>query len=141
MILSAQLELAAQPAPLPLGDLSVDLRGFTYDDRNIVLPALLNAMSSCGGWIVDRQPIRGSRTEFCFEVQLHAAMDMYSALIGAGLELTRHGHLDLTSLCMLRLHNPRPRQIDPVVTVRLEVSFLDEDEESLPAMAGKAAVA
>ncbi|MES2390030.1 MAG: hypothetical protein V4555_00205 [Acidobacteriota bacterium] len=138
---AATLEHVQRTPPPPHPGLTVDLRGYSYDDRRVILPALLQALSSCGGWMLDRQALPSGRMEFWFEVQLEAALDLYSSLISAGLELIRGSHIDLTALCTLSRHHGKLRTHDRVVSVRLEISFLDEADDSLPTQAAKAAAA
>jgi hypothetical protein len=141
MISPAPHEQADATPALPLPGLTLDLRGYTYDDRRIILPALIQAFSTCGGWMLDRQTLPTGRMEFWFEVQLEAAVDLYSALISAGLELTRPGHIDLTALCTLSRHQAALHSAGRAVSVRIEISFLDEIDDTIPMQARKAAEA
>jgi hypothetical protein len=67
-----------------------------------------------------------AQMEYRFEMPLRSAVDLYSGLVGCGLELTRDSHMGLAGLCTLRRHNPRTQQPGRVIDVRLEVSFLEE---------------
>jgi len=126
--LPALTSVAQQRAPPDL-----DVRGFSYEDRREILPALAEALASSGCWLQDRKAVSLAQMEYRFELPLRSAVDLYSGLIGCGLELTRASHLDLTGLCTLRRHNSR-QQLGRVIGVRLEVSFL-EDIETQPAPA------
>jgi len=53
-------------------------------------------------------------------------LDLYSGLIGAGLELTRGSHLELTGLCGLLKHDLTAAARRRIVHVQLEISFLEE---------------
>jgi hypothetical protein len=113
--------------PLLRGDPPpVYLRGHSYDDHRTILPALLDTMAACGCWVLDQKALSSTQTELSFEVQLRAVFELYSGLIAAGVELTRDSHTRLTGLCTLRDHNPRKAKRRRIVTIRLEVSFLDE---------------
>jgi hypothetical protein len=115
------------PETAPAEAASLDLRGFSYDERRAILPAVTAAVSSGGCWLKERRAVSFSQVEFRFEMQVRAAIDLYSALIAAGLELTQDTHAELTGLCTLRRHNHRLH--DPtsrLLSVRLEVSFLEE---------------
>ena len=89
-------------------------------------------MHHCGCWVLARGTLPSSQIELVFEVHLRSAFDLYGALIAAGVELTRDSHAALTGLCTLRRHHPAPHlaALDSyrIVTVRLEVSFVDEDD-------------
>jgi hypothetical protein len=105
----------------------LDVRGFSYEDRRAILPALAEALDTSGCWVHDRKAVSLAQMEFHFDMPLRSAVDLYSGLVGCGLELTRASHLELTGLCTLR-HNPRPQHLGRVIGVRLEVSFLEEIE-------------
>lgn len=127
-----------RPAAAGVNNLTVEVRCFSYEERREVLPALLESVGGCGGWILDRQVLPSGNVEFWFEVQLRAVVDLYVAIVGSGLEFTRAGHRDLTALCTLR-KNTAPSGCHRLISVRLEVSFLDEDEHSMPVVASRAA--
>jgi len=118
--------LAAIPPEPPAVAHSLELQGFTYDDRRLILPAVTDAMTSSGCWVLERKPLSLTTLQITFEVQLRSIIELYGALIAVGLELTRGSHLDLTGLCTLRRHNPSPATLGRVLLIRLEVSFLEE---------------
>lgn len=105
---------------------SIELQAFTYEDRHDVLPALTAALGRCGGWILDRRTVSPTQLEFRVEVQLRAALDLYGALVGEGVELTRAGHETLTDLCSRRKHIRHSAELGHVVAVKLELNFLDD---------------
>jgi hypothetical protein len=129
-----------RPAAAAASNLSIEVRCFSYEERRMVLPALLDAVNNTGGWILDRQVLPNGRIEFWFEVQLRSIMELYSGMVGTGLEFTRSGHRDLTALCTLR-QNAASTERHRLIGIRMEVSFLDEDELSLPIVASRAALA
>jgi len=116
----------------------VQVRGSSHQDRRQILPALDAAMHTCGCWVLTRGTLPSSQVELVFEVHLRSAFDLYGALIAAGVELTRDSHAVLTGLCTLKRHHPVPALAalgsSRIVTVRLEVSFLDEDEIEIGAV-------
>jgi len=114
---------AASPEP-PAAEL--DVRGFSYEDRREILPALAEALAASGCWLHASKAMSLAQMEYRFEMPLRSAVDLYSGLVGCGLELTRDSHMGLAGLCTLRRHNPRPQQPGRVIDVRLEVSFLEE---------------
>jgi len=111
-----------QPETIP----PIVLQTFTYDDRRTVLPALIAALDHTGCWLLERKPLSLTHMEFRFETQLRGALELYSALIGSGLEMTRGTHLALTGLCTLGKHSRRATDAARVVEVKLEVSFLED---------------
>ena len=106
--------------------LSIEIQGFTYEDRHDVLPGLTAALGRCGGWILDRRTASPTQLEFRVEVQLRAVLDLYGALLEQGVELTRAGHEGLTELCARRKHVRHVAELGQVVSVRLDLSFLDD---------------
>jgi hypothetical protein len=105
---------------------SLDIQGFSYEERHGLLPTLTSAFADCGGWILDRKTLSSSTMEFRIEIQLRAVIDLYSSIIASGLELTRAGHLGLTHLCTCRKNLSAPADLGQLVTIRIEISFLED---------------
>jgi hypothetical protein len=108
--------------PMP----SLDIQGFSYDERSGVLPGLLASLADCGGWVLDRRTLSSRTMELRVEVQLRAILDLYGTIVGSGLELTRSSHMALTDLCTCRKNLAALSDLGQVVTVRIEISFLEE---------------
>ncbi len=106
---------------------TLDLQGYSYQDRTGLLPELTSALTHSGGWVLERRTLSATTMEFKLEIQLRGIVELYSALIGTGLELTRTTHSMLTDLCTCRQHRNRT-VTDPaqVVSLRLELSFLED---------------
>ena len=119
---------------------AVDITTFSYEDRRIVFPAVTEALEQCGCWLLQRHATSLTQVEFHFEVYLRSIVDLYAALIAAGLELTRASHNDLTALCTVRQHRESVTNIAGLVSARLEISFL-EGTESVTLAASTAACA
>jgi hypothetical protein len=105
---------------------SLDIQGFSYEERHGLLPSLTSAFADCGGWILGRKTLSPSTVEFHLEIQLRAAVDLYSSIIASGLELTRSGHLGLTHLCTCRKNLSTSADLGQVIAIRIEVSFLED---------------
>jgi hypothetical protein len=105
---------------------SLDIQGFSYEERHGLLPTLTSAFADCGGWILDRKTLSPTTMEFRIEIQLRAVVDLYSSILAAGLELTRAGHLGLTHLCTCRKNLAAPADLGQIVGIRLEISFLED---------------
>jgi len=112
----------AQKTSMP----SLDLQSFSYDDRANVLPVLLSALADCGGWVLARRTMSASVVELRVEVQLRSIVDLYGSIIAAGLELTRSSHLSLRDLCTCRKNAATVSDLGQILTLRLEVSFLED---------------
>jgi hypothetical protein len=104
---------------------SLDIQGFTYAQRNHLLPDLASAFSNCGGWVIDRKTLSPNNMEFHVELQLRAALDLYAAIVATGLELTRSGHESFTELCTRRKHLRVTAELGQTVSIRFEITFLD----------------
>ena len=68
---------------------SLDIHGFTYEQRHGLLPTLTEAFSSCGGWMLERKTLSPNHMEFRVEIQLRSVLDLYAAVVASGVELTR----------------------------------------------------
>jgi hypothetical protein len=105
---------------------SLDIQAFTYEQRHGLLPDLTTAFSNCGGWILERKTLSPTNMEFRVEIQLQAILDLYAAIVSTGVELTRSGHETLTELCTRRKHLQLAAELGQIVTLRLEINFLDD---------------
>jgi hypothetical protein len=105
---------------------SLEIQGFSYEERTGVLPALTTAFAECGGWVLDRKTLSPTMMEFRIEIQLRAIIDLYASIISSGLELTRNGHLALTDLCTCRKNAPTTADLGQIVSIRIEISFLED---------------
>jgi hypothetical protein len=127
------LPLPANQLPLTSATTEeLELSACSYEDRSMVLTAVEEAIRLSGCWVKDRRAVSFEQMEFRFEMRLAAALELYSALMGAGLELSQQSHAKLTGLCTLRRHSRQHRvAIGSIVSARLTVNFLyDEDLES-----------
>ncbi len=113
---------ARRTLPLPM----LDLQGFSYDDRANVLPVVLTALADCGGWVLDRRTLSANMVELRVEVQLRSIVELYGSIIAAGLELTRGSHLTLTDQCTCLKNAATVADLGQVITLRLEISFLED---------------
>jgi hypothetical protein len=105
---------------------SHDLQGFSYEDRQGLLPVLTSAFTQCGGWVLERKTTSASSVEFRLEIQLQSIVELYSSLVASGVELTRTTHDTLTALCTSRHNIARSHPATQVVSLRLELSFLED---------------
>lgn len=118
----------------------VEIATYSYEERRVILPAVLEALEHCGCWLMERKPTSFTQMEYSFELHAFAVVDLYAALIAAGLELTRSSHEDLTTLCAVRRHNVRPSTLPSLLSVRLLVNFMEDLTAGLAGM-GAAATA
>lgn len=104
----------------------LDIQSFSYEERQGLLPNLTAALADCGGWVLCRRTLSPSMMEIRLEIQLRSIVDLYASIVSSGLELTRTGHLALTDLCTCRKNLASPAELGQVVTMRLEISFLED---------------
>ena len=104
---------------------SLDIQAYTYEQRHGLLPTLTAAFSNCGGWVLERNTLSTTNMEFRLEIQLQAVLELYAAVVGTGVELTRAGHIALTEMCTRRRHLGIA-ELRQVVAIRLELNFLDD---------------
>jgi hypothetical protein len=112
-------------------DRVVELRGHSYDDHRQIVPALLDSVAACGCWVLEQRALSPTITELRFEMQLRSVFELYSGLIATGLELTPDSHTRMTGLCTVRDHNPRQAKRRRIITVRLELNFLEQGSSEL----------
>lgn len=105
---------------------SLEIQGFSYEERHGLLATLTSAVADCGGWILDRKTLSSTNTEFRLEIQLRGVVDLYSSIVESGLELTRAGHLGLTQLCTCRKNLSTVAELGQIVSIRIEISFLED---------------
>jgi len=105
---------------------TLNIQGFTYEQRQGLLADLTLAFNNCGGWVLERKTLSPTNMEFRVEIQLLAVLDLYVAIVASGVELTRSGHQALTELCTRRKHRPLAAELGHIVSIRLEISFLDD---------------
>jgi hypothetical protein len=117
-----QNSLAAHPATR--APQTFDLFAYCYSDRLALLPQLTSLFTQCGGWVLERRTLSPTAMDFRFELQLSAVLELYGALVAAGLELTRAAHTTLTDLCTCRKHIDLSTDPNQILTLRLEISFL-----------------
>ena len=104
---------------------TLQIQGYSYEDRQGLLPVFTSAVAQCGGCVLDRKMLSEATLEVRVQVELGAALDLYAGMIAAGLELTRSGHLALTGLCMCQKHVPL-LEGSQLVTIRVQIFFLDQ---------------
>ena len=103
-----------------------ELQGYSYGERSALLPGLTSAFAQCGGWVLDRKTTSPTTMEFHLELQLRAIVELYASLVAAGVELTRGAHATLTGLCTCRRHMGHAVKLNQVLTLQLELSFLED---------------
>ena len=110
------------PGEIPV----IELRGRSFADQQEIVPVLLNTMAGCGCWLLERCERPPNATQFSFELQLRSVFELYSGLLVCGVELSGDSHIRMKSLCTVRDHNPHRAKRRRILTVCLELIFMDE---------------
>jgi hypothetical protein len=104
----------------------IELRGRTYEDHREIVPVLLDTMAGCGCWLLEQRVVSPNATELNFELHLRSVFELYSGLLSSGVDLSRDSHTCMKSLCTVRDHNPHQSKRRRVLTVRLELIFMED---------------
>ena len=117
---------------------TLDIQAFSYQERQSLLPDLAAGLAACGGWLLERKTLSPAMLQFRVEIQFSDVMDFYASMIEAGLELTRCGHVALTDLCTCRRQLTSFFDLSRVVTILLEITFLEDVALPSPMLAAMA---
>ena len=69
------------------------------EDQSTVVPRLSGIIPDCGAWIRSRSYVEPGTARFVFEFPRDICIEIYSALVSVGLQLTAASHNLLTELC------------------------------------------
>src|ERR1700733_4545361 len=78
---------------------AMELNAISAQDPSRLVQSLTGAILGCGGWVLSRGANDTGMVNMLFEFERQSCVDIYSILIGAGLELSPNGHLRFTELC------------------------------------------
>jgi hypothetical protein len=67
--------------------------------QSLVLPMLHGIICDSGGWILNRGVVEPGLARFVFEFPRDICVEIYSAIVSLGLDLTPSSHRTLTDLC------------------------------------------
>lgn len=75
------------------------MKAVSVEEPSRLVQSLTGAILGCGGWVLSRGANDVGLINMLFEFERRACVDIYSMLIGAGLELSQKGHVRFTELC------------------------------------------
>ncbi len=111
---------------------TMQLRAVSAEDPARLVQSLTGAILGCGGWVLSRGASNSGVVSLLFEFERQACIDIYSVLIGAGLELSRSAHVHFTELCQCTRNHPHACGRD-LASVDLEIhTFPMESTPSTP---------
>ena len=78
---------------------AMQLKAVSTEEPARLVQMLTGAILGCGGWVLSRGASDSGAITILFEFERQACVDIYSVLVGAGLELSQSAHLRFTELC------------------------------------------
>ena len=78
---------------------AMEMKAISIVEPSRLVQSLTGAILGCGGWVLSRGANDSGRVSLLFEFERQACLDIYSVLIGAGVELSQSGHIRFTELC------------------------------------------
>jgi hypothetical protein len=86
----------AQPALMPW---ALEIQAVSSVEPSNLVGTLTGAILGCGGWVLTRSATDCGRVTILFEFERAACVEIYTAVIACGIELSRNGHIRMTELC------------------------------------------
>lgn len=99
---------------------AIQMRAVSAVDPSRLVQTLTGAILACGGWVLSRGADDVGTVNLLFEFERRACLDIYSILMGAGLELSRSGHIRFTELCQCTRSQLPDRGLE-ITSVDLEI--------------------
>jgi len=75
------------------------MKAVSCEEPSRLVQTLTGAIMGCGGWVLSRGANDSGTVNLLFEFERQICVDIYSVLIGAGLDLSQGGHIRFTELC------------------------------------------
>ncbi len=95
--LGSPKRVPAQPSLLPW---ALEIQGVSPVEPSNLVRTLTGAIVGCGGWVLTRSTTDSGRVSVLFEFERAACVEIYTAVIACGIELSRNGHIRMTELCL-----------------------------------------
>lgn len=86
---------------------AIQMKAVSIEEPSRLVQMLTGAILGCGGWVLSRGASDTGTINMLFEFERKACVEMYSLLIGAGVELSQSGHMRFTELCQCTKSHPR----------------------------------
>jgi hypothetical protein len=103
---------------------AIHLQAIALEEPDRLIRSLTAVIVRSGGWVLSRGSCDGGAVSLLFEFERNACVDIYSGLVGAGLELSRTGHLRFTELCQCTRSGPSD--------CRAEIASIDLEIQTYP---------
>ncbi|HWE83378.1 MAG TPA: hypothetical protein VG267_00435 [Terracidiphilus sp.] len=122
------MQLCVQDEQPPLS--AVEFHACSTLDPVLMEKRFSTAILDCGGWVLEQSATPDGYVRFLVEFGCERSMDVYSALVGLGIELSRHAHLSLTRLWQCARHGHCLRRM-PVARMRITILSVAVAESEL----------
>jgi hypothetical protein len=99
---------------------ALQMRAVSVEEPSRLVQSLTGAILGCGGWVLSRGATDTGTIKMLLEFERRACVDIYSVLIGVGVELSRTGHIQFTELCQCTRSHPRDCRAE-IASVDLEI--------------------
>lgn len=86
---------------------ALEMKAVSVEEPSHLVRTLTGAILACGGWVLSRGSSDTGVVNILFEFERRVCVDIYSLMIGAGLELSQAGHIRFTELCQCTRNNLR----------------------------------
>ncbi len=91
-----------------------------------LVQTLTGAILGCGGWVLSRGADDRGAVNLLFEFERRACLDIYSVLVGAGIELSQNGHVCFTELCRCTRFHPGECGAE-IASIDIEIQTFPEE--------------
>ena len=108
---------ASSPAAMPW---ALEIKAVSSVEPSHLVRALTGAILGCSGWVLTRSMSDCGRVAILFEFERQACVEIYTALVASGIELSRDGHLCMTELCQCTF-NHLSECGEEIASVELEI--------------------
>jgi hypothetical protein len=116
---------------------AMQIRALSTEEPARLVQSLTGAILGCGGWVLSRGANDSGTVNMLFEFERHACIDIYSILVGVGLELSQMGHIHFTELCRCTQSHVRECGAD-LASVDLEIQTFPVEMICIETAAGTA---
>jgi hypothetical protein len=113
------------------------MKAVSAEDPSRLVQFLTGAILGCGGWVLSRGANDTGMVNMLFEFERQACVDIYSALIAAGLELSQSGHIRFTELCQCTRSQQRDCGTE-IASIDLEIQTFPIELASVMRASGRA---
>jgi hypothetical protein len=85
----------------------MEMKAISIEKPTRLVQMLTGAILGCGGWVLSHGANETGIVSMLFEFERRSCVEIYSLLIGAGLELSQNGHVRITELCQCTRSHPQ----------------------------------